>query len=116
MSSAWEHFFSAAVLLASVGPIKQRLTNAFTNHIAQLRDDDLPRELRDDFSSLVSSLSRVPPMRGETAIQATVRKMSDIEAGKHAEQIVILLGTMARLQSQSAYARPPLLRAVSSGE
>ena len=112
MSSAWEHFFSAAVLLASVGPIKQRLADAFTKHLAMLRDDDLPRELRDDFTSLVHSLSKVQPMRGETAVQATVRKMSDIEASKHAEQIVTILGSMARLQA-SSHARPPLLRAVN---
>lgn len=116
MGSAWEHFFSAAVLLASVGPIKQRLANAFTNHLAMLRDDDLPREVREDFSSLVHSLSRVQPLRGETAVQATVRKMSDIEASKHAEHIVTILGSITRLQAQSSHARPPLLRAVNGGE
>jgi hypothetical protein len=51
-------------------------------------------------------------MRGETAIQATVRKMSDVEAGNVAERIVNMLGVLARVQGQQR----PKLRAVNSNE
>jgi hypothetical protein len=54
-------------------------------------------------------MARVKPLRGETAIQATVRKMSDLEAGKMAMRIVNLLGVVARLGLAQ---RPPKLRAV----
>ena len=113
MSSTWETFFSATVILASTGPIKQRLTQAYARHLAKVAESDLPKELRDDYVALERSLSSVRPMRGETAVQATVRKMSDEEAGRYAEKIVTLFGMMTRLQSQQ---RMPMLRAVGMGD
>jgi hypothetical protein len=96
MSSVWENFFAATVVLASAGPIKHRLAEAFRLHLADLDEDELPKEIREEFSSITSSVSCVKPLRGETAIQATVRKMSDLEAGKVAMRIVNLLGVVAR--------------------
>src|SRR5262245_20909520 len=113
MSSTWDTFFSATVILASAGPIKQRLTEAYARHLAKVSESDLPKEVREDYVALGKCLSAVPPMRGETAVQATVRKMSDREAGYHAAQIVNLFGALTRLQSQQ---RIPMLRAVASGE
>ena len=113
MSSTWETFFSATVILTSAGPIKQRLTEAYARHLAKVAESDLPKEVRDDDVALERSLSAVRPMRGETAVQATVRKMSDMQAGLLAAQIVTLFGTITRLQSQQ---RVPMLRAVASGE
>lgn len=109
MSSAWENFFAATVVLASAGPIKNRLAEAFRGHLADLEADELPREIRDEFTSLSTSMCCVRPLRGETAIQATVRKMSDLEAGDCAVRIVGMLGVLARLQSAQ---RAPKLRAV----
>jgi hypothetical protein len=51
-------------------------------------------------------------MRGETAIEATVRKMSDREAGHLATRIVSMLAIIARSQ----YQQRPKLRAVNSNE
>lgn len=108
MSSAWEHFFAATLILASAGPIKHRLAEAYRTHLASLDEDELPKEIREEFSSLSSSMSRVAPMRGESAVQATVRKMSDMEAGGLAVRIVQMLGVIARQQT----AQRPKLRAV----
>jgi hypothetical protein len=113
MSSAWEKFFSAAQILSAAGPIKQRLAAAYCRHLATLQSDDVPREIRDEFTSLGTSLSCVTPMRGETAVQASVRKMSDHEAATYALQIVNLLGSITRLQQ---HPRQPVLRAVNSGD
>ena len=108
MSSAWEHFLAAAAILASAGPIKHRLAEAYRTQLADLEEDELPKEIREEFSSLSSCLSCVRPMRGETAIQATVRKMSDQEAGSVAMRIINMLGVIARQQS----GQRPKLRAV----
>ena len=113
MSSAWERFFSAAQTLSAAGPIKHRLAVAYGTHLASLSCDDIPREIREEFLALGSSLSSVPPLRGETCLQASVRKMSDPEAASHALRIINLMGSMARLQLQP---RQPLLRAVNSGD
>ena len=110
MSSAWENFFAATAILASAGPIKHRLVEAYRSHLATLDQEELPKEIREDFSSLCTCLSCVRPMRGETAIQATVRKMSDPEAGRVAMRIVNMLGVIAR--QQQTQQRAPKLRAV----
>jgi hypothetical protein len=111
MSSAWEHLFAATVVLASSGPIKQRLLEAYRSHLATVDREDLPKEIREEFCSVSNCLSCVRPMRGETAEQATVRKMSDFEAGQIAARIVNMLGAVARLQ---LFQRQPKLRAVGS--
>jgi hypothetical protein len=112
MNSAWEHFFAATAVLASAGPIKNRLAEAYREHLDGLDKDDLPKEIRDEFSSLSNAMCRVRPMRGESAIQATVRKMSDREAGRMAVRIVNMLGVIARTQWQQR----PKLRAVNSSD
>src|SRR3954462_1985822 len=111
MSSAWEHLFAATAVLASSGPIKQRLLEAYRTHLATLDRDELPKEIRDEFCSVSNCLSCVRPLRGETAEQATVRKLSDLEAGQMATRIVNMLGAVARLQF---FQRQPKLRAVGS--
>jgi hypothetical protein len=108
MSSAWENLLAATAVLASAGPIKHRLHEAYRAHLANLDEDDLPKELREEFTSLSTCMSSVRPMRGETALQATVRKMSDRDAGGIAMRIVNMLAVMSR-QSQ---AQRPKLRAV----
>ena len=108
MSSAWEHFFAATSMLASSGPIKHRLAEAYALHLANLDAEEVPKEIRDEFCSLSSCMSSVRPLRGESAVQATVRKMSDIEAGGVAMRIVDMLGIIARNQT----AQRPKLRAV----
>ncbi|HYM34916.1 MAG TPA: hypothetical protein VET48_05930 [Steroidobacteraceae bacterium] len=112
-SNAWESFLSAAQLLSSRGPIKQRLTAAYTTYLANVDVEDIPRECREEFVSIGSRLSVVVPLRGETAVQASIRKMSDFEAAAQALRIVNLMGTMMRMQLQP---RQPVLRAVNSGD
>ncbi|HKU13184.1 MAG TPA: hypothetical protein VJQ52_02240 [Steroidobacteraceae bacterium] len=108
MSSAWEHFFAATSMLASSGPIKHRLAEAYRVHLETLDTEEIPKEIREEFCSLSSCMSSVRPLRGESAVQATVRKMSDVEAGGVAMRIVNMLGIIARNQT----AQRPKLRAV----
>lgn len=108
MSSAWEHFFAATSMLATSGPIKHRLATAYRTHLATLDAEEVPKEIRDEFCSLSNCMSSVPPLRGESAVQATVRKMSDTEADGVAMRIVNMLGIIARNQSVAR----PKLRAV----
>jgi len=109
MSNAWENFFAATAMLASAGPIKHRLVEAYRTHLESMDEEELPKEIRDEFSSISTCMSCVRPLRGETAVQATVRKMSDMEAGRIAMRIVNMLGVLARQQNLQ---RAPKLRAV----
>jgi hypothetical protein len=100
MSVAWESFHRATRELASSSSIKQRVTAAFSNHLKDLETESLPPELRPRFQELHGRLHRVTPLRGETAIWATVRKMSNDEAETVARCIVELLGELAPHREQ----------------
>ena len=51
---------------------------------------ELPVPVRHSFEALCTELQSVRPLRGETAAQATIRKMSDHEAQAFAKRIVEL--------------------------
>jgi hypothetical protein len=96
MSTTWEKFQEATLSLTRSGSIKDRLTEAYRNHLATIAEDDLPREIREQFHNLRCSLTRERPQRGEDAIRASVRKMSCHEAEYIAETLVQMLSVMAR--------------------
>ena len=96
MTSAWESFHFATLELVRCTPIKQRLIAAYRRHLAALAADQLPSEVRGSFSQLMQSFSGVQPMRGEDAVQASVRKMSNQEADDCAALIVEIFGLMCR--------------------
>jgi hypothetical protein len=100
MNVAWESFHRATHELASSASIKQRLTAAFSNHLKDLEPESLPPELRSRFQELHGRLNSVTPLRGETAVWATVRKMSNDEAEAIARRIVELLGELAPHREQ----------------
>ncbi len=96
MSTAWDKFQGATLSLARSGSIKDRLTDAYRNHLSAVTDEELPWELREQFQNVRCSLTRERPLRGEDAIRATVRKMSSDEAENIAEKVVRMLAVMAR--------------------
>jgi hypothetical protein len=104
MSTAWDKFQGATLSLARSGSIKDRLTDAYRNHLSEVAEDELPREIREQFHNVRCSLTRECPQRGEDAIRATVRKMSSLEAETIAEKVVQMLSVMAR---SSQHARGP---------
>ena len=71
MSSAWEHLFAATAILASSGPIKQRLIDAYRTHLAAIDQDELPKEIREEFCSVADCMSCVRPLRGEFSFRST---------------------------------------------
>jgi hypothetical protein len=113
MATVWECFLSAAAVLASAGSVKQRLADAYASHLADIDQEDLPRELREEFMALGGSLSSMRPLPGETAVQATVRKMSETQAAQCAQRIIDLLGSLTRLQMHQPR---PVLRAVNGDD
>jgi hypothetical protein len=106
MIAAWESFHRAAHELASAAPIKQRLTIAFSKHLEELVVEDLPAEMRSVFMEISSQLTSVRPLRGESAVWATVRKMSNDEAECVARRIVQMLGDPALHRDQSVRGKP----------
>ncbi len=84
MSRVYDRLESATLLLARSGAIKDRLNGAWRQCLANIEPDDVPRELRLQFLELASAMQRERPLRGEDAVRATIRKMSNEEAERHA--------------------------------
>lgn len=106
MNAAWESLHLASQELASCSNIKQRLITAFSKHLEELDAQQLPKEMRGEFQSIIRQMTCVRPLRGETAVVATVRKMSVEEAGACAQRIVGLLSRLGGSHSAAVPARP----------
>ena len=96
MSTTWEQLEGAALSLARSGPIKERLADAYRNHLAFVNVAQLPEALREEFRACHDALTRERPLRGEDAVRATVRKMSGSEADELAGSVVRLFAAIAR--------------------
>jgi hypothetical protein len=112
MHSNWECFRDAVLVLAGGGPVKQRLTEAYQSHLRDLDPDELPRDVRGAYAALVTALQSGQRVGTLDAIAASVRKMSEADAARHAQSIVHMF---ADWQEPPAASRPAaLLRAVPS--
>ena len=100
-AAAWESLYKATLELAKPSAQKQRLTDAFTRHLLDLPTHEMPGDLRQDFEALRLSMTRVRPLQGESAVAATVRKMSIGEADACAARIVALLDSLHRVMASA---------------
>jgi hypothetical protein len=90
----------AAVLeLTKSDPGKTRLANCVTKYLSTMSAADLPVAAQGLFAALLQSLTTVTPLRGETAIHATIRKMSNAEADACAARIVDLYAHCLRVET-----------------
>jgi hypothetical protein len=104
MISAWESLHFATLELVRSSPIKQRLICAYRRHLDGIAEDQLPVEVRETFSKLMSALRGVRPLRGEDAVAASVRKMSMQEADDCAARIIDIFAITCRVMLNSARA------------
>lgn len=81
MAVLWDEFHAATQILVGAGPVKQRLVDAYSRHLAQLRAQDLPDTLTGRFASLQAAMHEARPTCGLTSPEASVRKMSERDAG-----------------------------------
>ncbi len=96
MSTTLDKFRGAALSLARSGSIKDRLTDAYRNHLSFVDESELPRDLVAEFRAVSHALNRERPLsRGEDSIRATVRKMSNTEADEVASCVVRLYGAIS---------------------
>jgi len=104
MRNLTDRLESAAVYLAGPGTIKDRLIEAYGKCLADLTEDDFPKELRADFAELVRALHRERALPGESIVRASVRKLSPEEARHYTTLIVRAYGTLAGTASAPAAA------------
>jgi len=85
--------------LTGEGPIKQRLASAYKDHLEELREEEIPDSIRQKFLSLRQAITSVPPANGESAVQASVRKMSAVDAQRYATSVLLMLSEMVRVKN-----------------
>ena len=90
MSKVVERFEAAVQALVGDGPIKDRLQEAYTEHLEDLQRVDLPISGNVEFGKLHSALHRMPAVGKIGCVRASVRKMSPVEAWWHSRTIVRL--------------------------
>lgn len=113
MSTTLDQFQAATLSLARAGSIKDRLTEAYRNHLAFVNEEELPCELREEFRAFSQTLTRERPLlRGEDAVRATVRKMSSDEAAEVAFAVVRMFGAVSR--SNTSGQRSKAVKAASN--
>jgi hypothetical protein len=77
------------------GPVKQRLCEAFVKHLQQVDERTLPRDLVPDYAAMSAAMHSAPAAGGLGAVEATVRKMSDLDAGRLAGQVLAMYVAIA---------------------
>jgi len=98
MTRVYDRLETATLYFARSGAIKDRLEAAWRQCLANIEADDVPHELRLQFRELASQMQRERPLRGEDAVRATIRKMSNEEAERHASLIVRMFCRLTRQQ------------------
>jgi len=106
MSNHLTRFHAAVSVLVSHGDIKQRLIEAFEQHLAPIDDEQMPISSRQDFADLRHAMSQVEPLNGEGAIRATVRKMSVIEADRCAGMVLDIFASIVQKSEDENQSMP----------
>lgn len=96
-----ERFQAAVTTLVGDGAIKERLAAAYVENLDDLESTEFPSDLRAIFGDLRAALHAERPVGREPCVRATVRKMSNAQAGCHADTIVLLYAELVR-QGQRA--------------
>jgi hypothetical protein len=117
MNTRCEQLEGAALSLVRCAPIKHRLIDAYRNHLALVDAEELPEALRAQFRACHDALTRERPLRGEDAVRATVRKMSNHEADEVARSVMRLFADMVRETALEAALGLPgaMLNGVAAG-
>jgi hypothetical protein len=89
----------AALRLSQEGSIKDRLAAAYASHLLEVDADDLPEDVREAFAAMCEAMHRERPLPRESVIRASVRKMSNEEAGRHAALVVRAFASLARAEA-----------------
>lgn len=90
-----DRFGSAVLTLVGDGPVKQRLAEAYIEHLEGIVETELPVGLREAFTALALALHRLPAVGEEHPVRANVRKMAPAAAAEHAAAIVRLYVDLA---------------------
>jgi hypothetical protein len=111
MNTTLDLFEAATVSLTRAAPIKDRIVDAYRNYLVYVHEENLPADVCEEFRALTDTLTRVcPELRGDDALHATVRKMSNSDAEIAASAVVRMFCAVSRASAaitQEASASDP---------
>ena len=105
MAALWDVFHGAVLVLVGAGPVKQRLIDAYRDHLAAVREQDVPEHLRGRLLALRTAMHTAQASGGLTAPEVSVRKMSEQDASTHAASILEMFAVLSMLAEQEAAPR-----------
>jgi hypothetical protein len=106
MTQNWEHFRCATLTLVGPGPVKQRLCDAYMRHLRMVDAEALPRPVQPGFAELSQAMRCAQAAGGLGAVEATVRKMSEQDAGLLAARVLEMFIALSREDTREAAAQP----------
>ncbi len=110
---ALQRLRGASEVLVGPGPVKQRLCDAYLRHLRDIDRGELPPEMAEILSQVGDALSTASAVGGLGAVEATIRKMSELEASQQAVRIMELFVALSgRQPAESTTALPRQLRLV----
>jgi len=98
MCQVADRFYAAVRTLSGDGPLKQRLIAAYVDHLECLGEDAVPEAIRPRFEALRKAMAAVPPTEKETAVQVSVRKMSQAEAARLTRSVLAMFAELVRVK------------------
>jgi hypothetical protein len=105
MSQIVERFAAAVQTLLGDGPVKTRLGAAYTEHLADLVQVELPVPGKGELSELHLAMHSAVPVGRLSPVAASIQKMSPTEACWHARTILRLYTELLAMEQT---ARAPL--------
>ena len=106
MTNHVDRFHAALTILAGHGHIKQRLIKAYEDYLDDIDEEELPIATKQAFADLRRSVRCVSPLNGESAVCASVRKMSPEDASECASQVVSLFAELSRMRDTGSVRVP----------
>ncbi|HDX9049591.1 TPA: hypothetical protein ROW14_001930 [Yersinia enterocolitica] len=96
-SNGWELFHIAVYNLAGQGTQRERLLNAFVDHLINIKPEiDLPEYLREKFTELATSLNNKSASGSEGTAQATISTLNESEISQAVHSIIDIYDSLCR--------------------
>jgi hypothetical protein len=106
MTQNWEHFRCATLTLVGPGPVKQRLCDAYMKHLRMVDEESLPRSIQLGYTELAQAMRCAQAAGGLGAVEASVRKMSEQDAGNLAARVLEMFVEFSREGAREPAAQP----------
>ena len=106
MTQNWEHFRCATLTLVGPGPVKQRLCDAYVKHLRMVDAESLPKSVQPGYLELAQAMRCAQAAGGLGAVEATVRKMSELDAGRLAARVLDMFVVLSREDTREPGAQP----------